>query len=374
MKKLNVFFHINLNNNSAGGIINFLRDMLKLIDKEWKIDYYTLKYSEIFSMKKSNVNQIFLKEMKLNPNKKKIIPHNLIYLWELFVLMIKKRFTEEDILLFNRADNTLPAMIFQKKAKKVLIIHGSTNIGEAYDRTSTVKRSYNKFAEKMAIEKFDKIIFVAHDDLFYYQKKYSIYKEKFIWIPTFLDGSVFNNDIEKKDCINEDKTIHYIFFGRFVEQKGMKRLAKYLKYLDKNLVDYKMTLIGEGELRYLFEDMDKVEIVNTISQKEIVGYLRSKVILIMLSRWEGMPLTLIEALATGTPAICSIVGEMKYIIKNGYNGYSFDLTDDSYEEMFKSSMEIWNNYSEFSINSTHSISDFLIDIVVEKYNKLFLEL
>lgn len=374
MKKLNVFFHINLDDNSAGGIINFLRDLLKSIEEEWEINYYTLKYSEVFTMKGSNINQIFLKDMKLNPNKKMIIPHNLIYLWKLFLLMIKKKFTEKEILLFNRTDNTLPAILFQKKAKKVLIIHGSTNIGEAYNRTSLLKRNYNNFAEKMAIKKFDKIIFVAHDDLYYYQEKYFKYKEKFIWIPTFVDPFIFNNDIEKKDYKKEDTEIHYIYFGRFVKQKGMERLAEYLKYLDKNLVKYKMTLIGEGELRYLFEEMDNVEIIDTISQKEIVNYLRSKVILIMLSRWEGMPLTLIEALTTGTPAICSMVGEMKYIIKNGYNGYSFDLIDDSYNEIYKSSIKIWNNYYEFSLNSIDSTSDFLINTVVEKYNKLFLEL
>jgi len=90
MKKLNVFFHINLDDNSAGGIINFLRDLLKSIEEEWEINYYTLKYSEVFTMKGSNINQIFLKDMKLNPNKKMIIPHNLIYLWKLFLLMIKK--------------------------------------------------------------------------------------------------------------------------------------------------------------------------------------------------------------------------------------------------------------------------------------------
>jgi len=184
----------------------------------------------------------------------------------------------------------------------------------------------------MAIKKFDKIIFVAHDDLYYYQEKYFKYKEKFIWIPTFVDPFIFNNDIEKKDYKKEDTEIHYIYFGRFVKQKGMERLAEYL------------------------------------------NYLRSKVILIMLSRWEGMPLTLIEALTTGTPAICSMVGEMKYIIKNGYNGYSFDLIDDSYNEIYKSSIKIWNNYYEFSLNSIDSTSDFLINTVVEKYNKLFLEL
>jgi len=50
--------------------------------------------------------------------------------------------------------------------------------------------------------------------------------------------------------------------------------------------------------------------------------------LIFPSIWyEGLPFTIVEAFATGTPVIASELGSMTELISDGYNGYLFPAGD-----------------------------------------------
>ena len=48
---------------------------------------------------------------------------------------------------------------------------------------------------------------------------------------------------------------------------------------------------------------------------------------ILASSYEGCPNVLLEALATGTPAVATRVGEVERFVRPGENGYLFDAED-----------------------------------------------
>lgn len=370
MRKINFFYHINLDNQSAGGILNFLRGLITNLEISVPIHYYSLQYKSDLEIDRENFSEIFLKPMSNNPNEKIKLSNNFIYMLELLKLFKYKNFSNDDILIFNRSDHALISLIRRVRGKKVLIIHGTTKYDKFYYKHSIIKRLFSKFSEHFAIKYFDKIIAVSEDALEYYLNLYPKLAYKFQYITTFVDKNIFN----KKKIIQHKSKLSFIYYGRFVEEKGLYYLKSFFDYLNEQSIDYEATLIGEGELESIFYPNKKVEIINALPQEEIVDYLHKKTILLMFSEGEGTPLTLLEALSTGTPAICSNVGGMSKVIQNAKNGFLFDNIPNQFSEITKKALEIFENYSYYSNEAVISSKIYSLDEVAIKYKNLINEI
>ena len=83
--------------------------------------------------------------------------------------------------------------------------------------------------------------------------------------------------------------------------------------------------IGDGELKhYLLVDgkpLDNVSITGWKKRDEIFSALSSADIFVLFSLWEGMPLSLIEAQATGLPAVVLNVIGCKDVVMDGITGF-----------------------------------------------------
>lgn len=367
MKKIYVFYHINLDNNSAGGIINFLRGLLESLNNFFDFSYYTMNYSRDIDF--ININQIFLKKMDNNPNEKIKIPNNLIFIWELIKLFIRKKFNEDDILFFQRSEHILPALLLRKQGKKVLIIHGSSQYNKFYYEKSLIKRKITEFSERTAIKKFDKVILVSKEAYDYYYKLNPNYKNNLMYIPTFVNTELFK--AKNLLNLNENEPLTFIYYGRLVKEKGIEYFREFFKYLEIKNIDYKAYIIGEGELDYYFDKLNNVEVIKTLPQSKIIYFLHKKAILLMFSKGEGTPLTLLESLATGTPAICTRVGEMSKIIEDGKNGYLFKNIKDNYDEILIKSKFIFDNYEIFSKQAVDSVKNYSLSTITNEYKALF---
>lgn len=371
MKAINFFYHINLDNQSAGGIINFLRGLIMDLEVSIPINYYSLQYTSDLEINKDNFNEIFLKNMANNPNEKIKKSNNLVYMIELLKFFRQEKFSEEELLIFNRSDHALVALIRRIKSKKILIIHGSTKYDKFYYKHSLIKRVFSKVAEHIVIKNFDRIIAVSEEALEYYKSLYPRLTNKFEYIPTFVDQSVFKEKDYKH--FNQQNELSFIYYGRFVEEKGIYHIKEFFDYLDVRKINYKALLIGEGELEKIFHGQDNVEIINALPQNEIVKYLHKKSILLMFSECEGTPLTLLESLATGTPALCSNVGGMSKVIKNGKNGFLFEKVTQEYPIIAEKAIEIFENYSYYSYESVQSIKEYSLKQVIIQYQNLIQE-
>ena len=65
------------------------------------------------------------------------------------------------------------------------------------------------------------------------------------------------------------------------------------------------------------------------------------------SIWEGMPVTLLEALSVGCIPICSPVGGIVDVINNGVNGV---LSASSSAEDYYAAMKVYMSYTDEDIN------------------------
>ncbi len=130
-------------------------------------------------------------------------------------------------------------------------------------------------------------------------------------------GSGYNPEMffpAKKEQIKKDKNtkIKIAYIGKICNYKGVPNL---LNALDKtkNYENIELNLIGHGnvqESENIISSINRrkaeVNYLGAISQDELAKFLRTCDIFILPSFFEGLPLVVIEALASGAKVICTI--------------------------------------------------------------------
>ena len=100
------------------------------------------------------------------------------------------------------------------------------------------------------------------------------------------------------------------------------------KYPDASLV-----LVGEGpqksELMHYVQDhhLNNVTFVGQVPNTEISRYLDLADIMVTSSRFDNMPVSILEGFRSGLLVIASNVGGVPYMIEDGYNGLLFESED-----------------------------------------------
>jgi len=120
------------------------------------------------------------------------------------------------------------------------------------------------------------------------------------------------------------------FVGRFSWQKAPERFVEVLKILSRDRPDIRGVMVGSGDLRdKLLGLIDRADLSNRIALREGEGvkYLPGFDVLLMTSRYEGMPYVLLEAASFGLPMVSTAVGGVNEIIRNGTNGYVVEQDD-----------------------------------------------
>ena len=140
-------------------------------------------------------------------------------------------------------------------------------------------------------------------------KEYGINKNK---IPVIYNGIDLSKCVPKIDysiCGNF-KILH---IGRFSEQKNHIGLVKAFKLFHDKHINSELWLIGDGEkkaeIEKYVEDNGLVSSVKFLGlQSNVYGYLHDADIFTLPSNYEGIPMTLIEAMGTGLPIVATAVG------------------------------------------------------------------
>ena len=120
----------------------------------------------------------------------------------------------------------------------------------------------------------------------------------------------------------------FLFAGRIVKEKGVHVLAKAFANMPEN----KIIIIGDGPEKALlqeqFRSFPNIHFEGQMEKKLVTEYMKRCKAFICPSIWyEGAPLTIIEAFATGTPVIASKLGSMEESISDGFNGLHFTAGD-----------------------------------------------
>ena len=117
----------------------------------------------------------------------------------------------------------------------------------------------------------------------------------------------------------------WVVVGRLEEQKGHDVLFEALAMLVKQGLDFTLVVAGEGSRRSWLEQQSLslrlAPRVQFAGQLEDVGGLLAAADGVLLpSRWEGLPLVLLEAMARARPIVATAVGGVSDVVEDGVNG------------------------------------------------------
>jgi glycosyltransferase involved in cell wall biosynthesis len=117
-----------------------------------------------------------------------------------------------------------------------------------------------------------------------------------------------------------------VFVGRLSQEKGLNTLLEAWK----RIKGMPLKLVGDGPMRTEIEqaiathDID-VELLGYKDKTEVYHILRSAVLQVIPSEcYEGFPLVVLEALASGTPLVVSRLGGLDEIIEDEVTGMKFE--------------------------------------------------
>lgn len=135
-----------------------------------------------------------------------------------------------------------------------------------------------------------------------------------------------------------DNTPVFVHVARYHKAKNQKLLINAFNQLAQEGLDFILLIIGngfDGEGKTL-KDM-ACENIKFLGLKSNVGdYLLCSNAFCLSSEYEGLPISLLEAMSVGVVPICTEVGGIKDVIQDGQTGFlSPDLTIGSYIETIK---------------------------------------
>lgn len=135
-------------------------------------------------------------------------------------------------------------------------------------------------------------------------------------------------------CREDDQII--LCVGRLSEQKAPLSLIEAfdeLRRLDPgNFSRRKLIFVGDGPLRSALEN--QIQTRKLTEQVQVLGWrsdiasiMKSSTVLVLASKWEGLPNVILEAQAAGLPVVASAVDGCAELIEDGHTGRLFPSGD-----------------------------------------------
>lgn len=113
--------------------------------------------------------------------------------------------------------------------------------------------------------------------------------------------------------------------GRLEPVKGQAYLLECLALLRDRGIDFRCVLIGDGPERdALVEQVARQQLAGHVwfagFRDNVPAWLAAIDVLVMPSRWEGLPMALLEAMALGKPVVAHAVGGIPDVLRDGQEG------------------------------------------------------
>jgi len=128
-------------------------------------------------------------------------------------------------------------------------------------------------------------------------------------------------------------TLRILFLGRFDRQKGMDRLIRLIEACSAERLPVDWRVIGKSVLNDSDINLAPIEqyIESPITNAEGLTSIYSWAdILFLPSRWEGVPLSILESMRLGCVPIATNVGAVHEIVSHDKNGILLDNTEQGF--------------------------------------------
>lgn len=204
-------------------------------------------------------------------------------------------------------------------------------------------------------------------------QEYKLKKEN---IPVIFNGVDLSKCIEKKDY-ETNGNFKIVHVGRFAEPKNHIGLLKAFELFNKEYSDSELWLIGDGELRSEIEQYVKEnDLKNSVKflglQEKVHQFLFDADIFTLPSNYEGIPMTIIEAMGTGLPIVATKVGGVPDMLEDKISALLVDNNTDAIANAFKEYYLDSEKRKEHGQNALKGAGKFSAKTMAEEYEKVYL--
>jgi len=178
-------------------------------------------------------------------------------------------------------------------------------------------------------------------------------------------------------CKLEDRTYDLGYCGRLSPEKGVVEFAHSVCALVKAVPRYRVIVIGDGSMRSRMTEIlaaggaaTAVDFVGWVDRAKTAEYLNQTRLIIVPSYREGLPNTVLEAMACGTPVAATDVGGIPDVIIDGKTGFIMDSNSpDSIERCVARALAHPDlaGIGKAACELIHR--DFNYDVTLERYRK-----
>ena len=189
------------------------------------------------------------------------------------------------------------------------------------------KKVTNKY-KKFFINTFGKAdtIFVLSEDFKSKIIKWG-YKGKIIVETTNIDSTLLKNftfDM-RKNYLDTSNDINILFLARLLKEKGIFETISAFEKISEKYPNVNLFIAGDGEafseVEHSVKNNDKIKLLGHIDGEDKVSLFKKSHIYCLPSYSEGLPTSVLEAMAFGLPVVTTSVGGLRDFFQEGKMGY-----------------------------------------------------
>ena len=221
--------------------------------------------------------------------------------------------------------------------------------------------------EKFIFPKADGIIVTKKGAKNYIHNNYDLSQVHLV--VNSIDTSLFKPEYA------QEKDIDILFVGRLDDVKNLEYLLREIKG-----EAYKVFFIGEGRLKstlleYASQKIIDLKIVNRIDNSDLPSYYNRAKVFTLLSKWEGNPKSLLEAMACGCISIGNDTDGINNVITHSETGIIVNIVTNNLNKLLKNIMLKPNEYKHLAENGVKYVrSNYSIDELVIREANIYREL
>lgn len=138
----------------------------------------------------------------------------------------------------------------------------------------------------------------------------------------------------------------------------------------KKFPDMEFIWIGDGNQRNLLTS-ENIEITGWIKNEKVIEQIATCDIFLLPSLWEGLPMSLLEAMYMKKICVASNISGNNNVIKNGINGFICETLDD-YCNVINKIKNNEYNIEDITQNAQNDVmNEYNLDAMSDKYKKIY---
>lgn len=345
--RIGIFYHADPMGHIPGGIDTVIRGILKWAPVDLDFTLFGATSNPIerpvdheISVPIGNRLVRYVPLISADPSSSRgIVPLTIRYLFALRRYLRAGRLRHLDILDFHRIEAL--ALFTNDARPKNVMIHQDMEV--IRNENSDIGWRYApwlyEIIESRLLKGANHVFCVRRSAVDRYRRMHPAIADRFSFLPTWFDANVFHpiqNPDERQilrqrvaDRLDISASAQIlIWVGRLDRQKDPMLLLDAMKIVVKTKPNVHLLMVGDGTMRApveahieMLDLYGHVSLLGAIPPQEIAELLRISDLFVLSSAYEGMPIVVLEALASGVPVITTEVGEVRLVVHDGIDGF-----------------------------------------------------